>query len=96
MAKRIVAYRLGLASLDELDATQYPASLRAPTLLFEGTRDTTIPIGPGTAFARAHPDIVTYVLVRGAEHTQSWNVNPIAYDARLTAFLTRVLPKTAH
>jgi pimeloyl-ACP methyl ester carboxylesterase len=91
VGKRIVAYRLGLSNLDPLDATRSAASLRAPTLLFQGTKDTTIPVGPSAAFARARPDIVTYVVVPGAEHTQPWNVDPAAYDARLKAFLNRVL-----
>jgi hypothetical protein len=34
---------------------------------------------------------VTYVSVPGAEHTEEWNVAPIAYDAKLRKFLVRVL-----
>jgi hypothetical protein len=50
-----------------------------------------MPIGPSVALARARPDIVTFVPVAGAEHTESWNVNPARYTARLKAFLVRVL-----
>jgi len=89
VAKRVIAYRLGLSNLDSLDAVRSEALLRAPTLLFQGTGDSTVPIGPSAAFARGRPDLVTYVVVPGAEHTQSWNVDPAGYDARLRAFLTR-------
>jgi pimeloyl-ACP methyl ester carboxylesterase len=91
VAKRVVAYRLGLSSLDQLDAVRAAAQLRAPTLLFQGSADTTVGPGGSLALARALPDIVTYVSVPGAEHTEEWNVDPVAYDGRLRGFLTRVL-----
>jgi pimeloyl-ACP methyl ester carboxylesterase len=91
VAKRVVAYRLGLSSLDSLDAVRASHVLRTPTLLFLGTADTTVPIGPSVALARARPDIVTLVRVVGAEHTQSWNADPAAYMSRLRAFLVRTL-----
>jgi pimeloyl-ACP methyl ester carboxylesterase len=91
VAKRVVAYRLGLSSLDSLDAVRAARVLRSPTLLFQGTADTTVPVGPSVALAQARPDIVTYVRVVGAEHTQEWNADPAAYMSRLSAFLVRVL-----
>ncbi len=91
VAERIVAARLGLANLDPIDALRGSAQLRAPTLLFHGTEDTVVPIGPSDAFARARPDLVTYIRVAGADHTQEWNVDPMVYTAALRSFLMRRL-----
>jgi len=95
VAERIVAARLGLANLDPIDAVRGSAQLRAPTLLFHGTEDTVVPIGPSDAFARARPDLVTYVRVAGADHTQEWNVDPTVYTAALRSFLMRRLGPTS-
>jgi pimeloyl-ACP methyl ester carboxylesterase len=91
VAKQVIAHRLGLASLDPLNAVDQAGSLHTPTLLFHGTADTTVPISTSDAFARARPDLVTYFRVPGAEHTQEWNANPAFYDAKLKTFLLRVL-----
>lgn len=91
LAEKMVAIRLGLFTLDELNATRSASTLRAPTLIFHGTQDGTVPIGPSETLARAHPDRVTLVRVPGADHTEAWNLNPASYDAHLRAFLTHVL-----
>jgi fermentation-respiration switch protein FrsA (DUF1100 family) len=91
VAERLVAFRLGLPSLDSINQVKMAADLKAPTLIFHGTGDTTVPIRTSVALARARPDIVTLVRVTGAEHTESWNVDPRRYAARLETFLRRVL-----
>ncbi len=38
---------------------------------------------------------VTYVRVQGADHLDSWNLNPGRYDRAVQAFLERVLGSSA-
>ena len=91
LAKQMVAWRLGIGSLDSVNNVLPGADFKVHTLLFQGTGDTSIPFAANAALARARPELVTYVQVAGAEHTQAWNADPSAYTARLKAFLTRVL-----
>jgi uncharacterized protein len=91
VAKRIVAFRLGLSSLDSINLVKQTHDLRAPTLIFHGTGDSTVPIAESAALARARPDIVTLIRVPGAEHTESWNVDPKRYAAALARFLGHFL-----
>lgn len=89
IAERIASIRSGI-DFDALDQLHLPQAA-IPVLLFHGTNDTTTPIAVSDAFARAHPDVVTYVRVPHAGHTESWNTNPQSYDAALTAFLMQKL-----
>lgn len=89
VAKFFVAKRIGLSSIDDLNQIHKAGALRAPTLLFHGTADKRIPISSSEAFARARPDLVTFVRVPGAAHVENWNVNPAAYDATVKSFLAR-------
>jgi uncharacterized protein len=93
ITERVIAWRIGLWSLDDINAVKESARLKTPTLLFHGRDDRLVPIGPSIALAHARPDLVTFYPVAGAAHTESWNVGPARYVARLTTFLKRVLDK---
>jgi fermentation-respiration switch protein FrsA (DUF1100 family) len=89
VAESITSIRTGI-NFDALDQLHLPQPA-IPILLFHGANDTTTPIEVSDAFARAHPDFVTYERLPHTEHTESWNTDPQAYDRELTAFLTQVL-----
>jgi pimeloyl-ACP methyl ester carboxylesterase len=75
---------VSFAALDQIDRA---AELDVPVLVIHGTEDSTVPIATSEAFARARPDLVMFLPVRGAEHTQAWNVDPGAYAQAVTRFL---------
>jgi pimeloyl-ACP methyl ester carboxylesterase len=59
-----------------------------PTLLFHGDADALVPVRCSDAFARAHPESVTYVRVPGCDHTLAWNADPRGHEDALVTFLT--------
>jgi uncharacterized protein len=77
-------------NFDALDQSHLPQTA-IPILLFHGTNETSTPIEVSDAFARAHPDSVTYERIPHAAHTESWNTDPQFYDDELTAFLMQKL-----
>ena len=79
-------YGINWQCIDYLDAHW----LRVPTLLFHGTADDTVPIATSDGLARAHPDLVREVRVRGATHVGAWNADPARYTAILAAFLRQL------
>lgn len=60
-----------------------------PTLLFHGTSDGMVPIKASDTLAQRHPDLISYMRVGNADHTQAWNVAPQAYEDALKVFLSR-------
>jgi len=93
VAKWIAGYRYGVdwSSLDYLNGA---ANIHAPILLFQGTADQTVPAATSDELARTARG-VTYVRVRGADHLDSWNLDPARYDAAVQAFVGSVLGSSA-
>jgi fermentation-respiration switch protein FrsA (DUF1100 family) len=79
------------ADRDSLDALQHPEDFQLPILLFHGVEDDVVPIEGSDEFAEELPNRVTYHRVPRAGHTQSWNVDPRLYEARLARFLAKAL-----
>jgi len=87
VVERVVACRIGLSSLDPIDHLVTQLRSVPPTLLFQGTADSLVPPRSNLEFARKYPRSVTIELFSGANHVQSWNVNPGRYDRVLSRFL---------
>jgi len=85
VAGEIASHRIGI-DFSAFDQVRRAREFRVPILLFHGTSDTTVPIGPSRAFAAALPRLVTYVET-GAGHVESWNVGPRRYDTAVRTFL---------
>jgi alpha-beta hydrolase superfamily lysophospholipase len=93
LAAKPVEWAIGLrisADWSGLEALRHTSSFHLPILLFHGTEDKVVPISLSDAFARELPSWVTYYRVPHAGHVESWNVDSISYDRRLTAFLSRL------
>lgn len=85
-AQRLASLRFGL-DWDAVDYVTDPAWATMPTLIFHGTDDATVPIATSRELAAAR-DTVTFVETAGADHVESWNVDPSAYDRALSRFVT--------
>jgi uncharacterized protein len=81
--------RFGI-DLGRFDWARRAGELSLPILMFAPDDDSYVPSGPADALAAARPDLVTLVDVPGADHTRSWNVDPVAYERHLTTWLTAV------
>jgi fermentation-respiration switch protein FrsA (DUF1100 family) len=93
VAKWIAGWRYGV-DWRSLDYLKGAAQLQAPILLFQGTADTKVPAATSDELARIAPD-VTYIRVAGADHLDSWNLDPAPYDRAVQAFVGRVLRSSA-
>src|SRR5215216_5670921 len=89
VAKWIAGWRYGV-DWRSLDYLRGVAKLQAPILLFQGTADRTVPATTSDELARLARG-VTYVRVAGADHLDSWNLEPAHYDRAVQAFVATVL-----
>lgn len=88
-AKQLSALRYGV----DWSATDYlddPGWLTVPALVIHGAADSTVPLRTSERLAASRPDLVTLEVVPHAEHVESWNVDPAAYDAEVARFLRRL------
>ena len=82
----ISSFRTGI-DWSMLDQVKHADEFSVPILLFHGDQDKTVPVESSDAFAEARPDLVTYRRVRGADHVQSWNIDPEGYREAVEEFL---------
>ena len=64
--------------------------INEPILLIHGDEDDKVPIATSEQLAETRPDIVTFLPVRGAPHTSSWNVDPALYEQAVSDFLANL------
>jgi dipeptidyl aminopeptidase/acylaminoacyl peptidase len=89
VAKRILQWRIGI-DLADFVQHRYAPQLKTPVLLFTAEDDEMVANRPAFTFAeKAPPGMVTHITTPG-DHTESWNVDPAAYEGALTAFLKKV------
>lgn len=89
-AQRLSSWRFGV-DWSAVDYVTDPSWDTVPTLVFHGTDDRTVPITTSREFA-AKSSQVTLVEVPGADHVESWNVDPAAYEQHLRSLLVKVAP----
>lgn len=84
VADTFSSWRAGL-DFSKLDAVDWLAQQPAPILLFHGSLDTSVPIGPSEELARLDPRVLYQPCA--AEHVRCWNVDPAAYDNAVLEFM---------
>ncbi|MGI9642341.1 MAG: hypothetical protein ACR2N9_06125, partial [Acidimicrobiia bacterium] len=85
LAKNIAEWRFGI----DWDATNYltqTAQIHSPILIFHGTQDTSVPLYTSQMMELTRPDITTLV-VTGAGHTRSWNIDTELFTTTVNEFL---------
>jgi uncharacterized protein len=93
VAKWVASWRYGV-DWRSLDYLRGAAKLQPPILLFQGTADQTVPAATSDELARLAHD-VTYIQVAGADHLDSWNLNPARYNRAVQAFVEPILGSSA-
>ncbi len=88
-AKQLTSLRYDV-DWDTTDYLDDPSWLDVPALVFHGDGDTTVPLRTSERLRAERPDQVTLRVVPGAEHVESWNVDPAEYDALVARFLRRL------
>lgn len=85
-AKTILASALGV-NIDRYREHRLAAALTTPALVIEGSADSVTPPAVSDAFARARPDLVTYLRVAGADHVSGADTDPEGYAAAVRHLL---------
>jgi pimeloyl-ACP methyl ester carboxylesterase len=73
--------------LDRYSAHRLAAALTVPVLVVQGTADAVVPLATADAFARARPDLVSYLRVVGADHVSGTDSDPDRYATALERLL---------
>lgn len=87
VGREVARRRIGI-DWGRFDQVQRATELRVPMLIVHGEADTTVPVATSRAIARRRPDLVTLKTIAGAEHAESWKVDPSGCAEALRSFLS--------
>jgi fermentation-respiration switch protein FrsA (DUF1100 family) len=89
-AQWLTSLRFGV-DFSTIDYTDTAGLIDVPLLTFQGSADRTIPPAVNDRFmTKGSGQGGDYVVVEGADHPLSWNVDPAGYEAKVTQFLEQV------
>jgi hypothetical protein len=90
-AKLAVAFRYGV-DFSAVDYSGMEELVEVPLLTFQGVDDRRVPKAVNDRFMREAGARGTYVVVDGADHVLSWNVDPKAYEKAIKDFTKELEP----
>lgn len=76
--------------VNETDAIRAVKNSNIPILIIHGSSDTFVPCAMSEEIKKANPDMVTYVIISGAEHGISYLVDTAAYKDAVYKFLKNI------
>lgn len=85
-AKLAVSFRYGV-DFSAVNYTDIDDLIAVPLLTFQGVEDRTVPKAVNDRFMREAGAGGTYVVVEGADHVLSWNVDAQAYEQAIEDFV---------
>ena len=71
----------------EIDYVDHEGVITVPTLVFHGAADQTVPLSVSEDLAERYAALVTLIVTPGADHVQSWNIDPEEYSRSIESFL---------
>jgi uncharacterized protein len=84
-AQLVVAFRYGV-DYSAINYTDMADLIKVPLLTFQGVEDRTVPKAVNDRFMREAGAGGTYVVVDGADHVLSWNLDPEGYEQAIADF----------
>lgn len=90
VAQFFTSLRIGVNWKSVDYAERSAVSLRQPVLVHHGTADLTVPVSESIELAETKPDLVQLIVVEGAGHVGSYEVDPDKYIGEVLGFLQEV------
>jgi len=88
-AKAVATLRFGI-DWGDLDHVAHAVEIAVPTLIIHGENDRLNPVAVSSEFVASAPRLNRLVVVPGAGHGESWNVDPVSYEQAVAGFLGEI------